>query len=124
MSFITLKWAIAGVSAVDCTWHRCRPAIAEPLLPSTCSVRRSPRRPRADDSAEGTALDLEQGRCGILDRDIVALAPLVDALGRGDPRARRYAHDAADDAFDGVAPVRVHIEDDASAAGAIIPTRA
>src|SRR5215831_11068501 len=107
MSFITLKWAIAGVCAVDWTWHRCRPAIAEPLVPSTCSVRRSSRRTRV-------ALELAQGRSRILDRDVVALALLVDALRRGDPRARRHAHDAADDAFDDVAPVRVHIEDDAS----------
>src|SRR5262249_45831904 len=62
-------------------------------------------------------------RSRILDRDAVALAPLVDALGRGDPRARRHPHDAADDAFDDVAPVRIHIEDHA-AAGAIIPARA
>src|SRR5215831_11645471 len=46
MSFITLKWEIVGVSAIDCTWHRCRPAIAEPLVPSTCNVRRSSRRTR------------------------------------------------------------------------------
>src|SRR5215468_3096258 len=116
MSRITLKWAIAGVRAIDCTWHRCRPATAEPLLPSTCSVRRSSRRTRV-------AHELDQRRGRILDRDAIALAPLVDALGRGDPRGRRHPHDAADDGLDDVAPVRVHIEDDAAAAGAIIPTR-
>src|SRR5262249_20197638 len=82
------------------------------------------RRPRAHDSAEGAALELDQRRSRILDGDAIALAPLVDPLGRGDPRARRHPHDAADDAFDDVAPVWVHIEDDASAAGAIIPARA
>src|SRR5262245_1081101 len=124
MSRITLKWAIAGVCVVDCTWHRCKPATAEPSLPSTCSVRRSSRRTRADDGAEGAALELDQRRRRILDRDAIALAPLVDALGRGDPRARRHPHDAADDAFDDVAPVRVHVEDHAAAAGAVIPARA
>src|SRR5262249_56305523 len=69
-------------------------------------------------------VELHQSRGRILDGDVIALAPLVDALGRGDPRARRHPHDAADDCLDDVAPVRVHIEDDASAAGAIIPTRA
>src|SRR5262249_19042324 len=45
----------------------------------------------------------------------------VDALGCGDPRARRDGDDPADDTFDDVAPVRVHIEDDAATAQAIIP---
>src|SRR5262249_12547117 len=102
---------------------RDRRALASIDLQREEVVAAHPRRPRARDGAEGAALELEQGRCRILDRDVVALAPLVDALGRGDPRARRHPHDAADHAFDDVAPVRVHIEDDASAAGAIIPTR-
>jgi len=80
-------------------------------------VSRSSRRTRV-------AHELEERRSRILDRDAVALAPLVDALRRGDPRARRHPHDAADDGLDDVAPVRVHVEDDASAARAIIPARA
>src|SRR5262249_62121368 len=36
---------------------------------------------------------------------------------------RRNADDAAADRLDDVAPVRIHVEDDAAAAGAIIPTR-
>ena len=53
----------------------------------------------------------------------VALAALVDALGRGDPRARCDPHDRTDDGLDDVAPVRIHVEDQAAAAGAIIPAR-
>src|SRR6516165_5235195 len=109
MSFITLKWAIAGVCAIDLQREKVVAAHA--------------RCPRADDGAEGAALELEERRGRILDRDAIALAPLVDALRRGDPRGRRHPHDAADDGLDDVAPVRVHIEDDAAAAGAIIPTR-
>src|SRR5262249_22289678 len=86
-------------------------------------VAAHPRRPRADDSAEGAALELDERRSRIVDRDLIARAPLVDALGRSNPLARRHPHDAAHDALDHVAPVRIHIEDDASAAGAIIPTR-
>src|SRR5215831_4199913 len=81
------------------------------------------RRPRAQDGAEGAALELDQRRSRIVDRDVIALAPLVDARGRSDPLARRHPHDAPDDPLDDVAPVRIHIEDDAAAAGAVIPAR-
>src|SRR5262249_56130562 len=40
-----------------------------------------------------------------------------------EPGGGGHAGDGAEDGLDDVAPVRVHIEDDAAAAGAIIPTR-
>src|SRR5262249_30681269 len=103
---------------------RDRRALASVDLQREKVVAAHTRRPRADDGAEGAALELDQRRRRILDRDAIALAPLVDALGRGDPRARRHPHDAADAAFDDLAPVRVHVEDHAAAAGAVIPARA
>src|SRR5262249_23926871 len=46
-----------------------------------------PRRPRAQNGAEDAALDLDQRRRRILDRDRIALARFVDALRRRDPLA-------------------------------------
>ena len=103
---------------------RDRRALASVDLQREQVVAAHARRPRAHDGAEGAALELEERRGRILDRDTVARAPLVDALGRGDPRARRHPHDAADDGLDDVAPVRIHIQNNATAAGAVIPTRA
>src|SRR5262249_43129573 len=79
--------------------------------------------PGTGDGAEDAAFGLDQRRRRILDRYAIALAPLVDAFGRGGPRARRHAGDAADESFDHVAPVRVHVEEDAAATPAIIPAR-
>src|SRR5881227_2507179 len=81
------------------------------------------RRPGARDGAENAAFGFDQRRRRILDHDAIALAPLVDSFGRGGPRARRHAGDTADESFDHVAPVRVHVEKDAAAMGAIVPAR-
>ena len=55
---------------------------------------------------------LSPGGCA----DLLAMTLFVDALGGGDPLARSDAHDAPDDALDDIAPVRIHIEDQAAAA--------
>src|SRR5947199_3298513 len=81
------------------------------------------RRPGARDGAKNAAFGLDQRRCRILDRYAIALAPLIHAFGRGGPRARGHAGDTADETFDHVAPVRVHVEEDAAAIGAIVPAR-
>jgi hypothetical protein len=52
----------------------------------------------------------------------IARALLVDALGGGDPFGRSDPDDTADDRLDDVAPVRIHIEDEA-AARAVVPAR-
>src|SRR5262249_7197552 len=57
-------------------------------------------------------------------RNGITRALLVDALGGRDPFARGDPHDAPDDALDDVAPVRIHIEDQAAPASAIVPARA
>src|SRR5437016_2679362 len=82
------------------------------------------RRPRTPNAAEDAAFDFDEGRSRILDCHAIALTMLVNALGRGGPGARGDSDDAADDAFDHVPPVRVHIQDDPAAARAIIPARA
>src|SRR5437660_1285875 len=81
------------------------------------------RRPGARDGAKDAAFGLNQRRCRILDCYAIALAPLVDAFGRGSPGARSHAGDTAHETFDHVAPVRVHVEEDAAAVRAIIPAR-
>src|SRR6185437_4620992 len=67
--------------------------------------------------------ELHQRGGGIVDLDAVALSLFVDALRRRGPCRGRDACDAADDGFDHVAPVRIHIEHQAAAAGTIVPAR-
>src|SRR5262249_40505330 len=67
---------------------------------------------------------LKMERSRTRSRDAVVLAEPVGAGDDEDQREQRHPQDAANDAFDDVAPVRIHVEDHAAAAGAVIPARA
>src|SRR5262249_58983118 len=67
---------------------------------------------------------LKMERSRTRSRDAVVLAEPVGAGDDEDQREQRHPQDAANDGFDDVAPVRIHVEDHAAAAGAVIPARA
>ena len=78
-STLTLKCATGGVAAALCVQQRCRPAIAEPCVPSTCRVRRSSRRTRVahDDRMvpRRTVRKLDQGGAACPRRRPYSAAP-------------------------------------------------
>lgn len=87
-------------------------------------VAAHPRRPRADDRANGAIVQLRQCQGRIVDVDVITGAAFVRALRNS---RRGGSHDAADRAknvFDDVPPMRIHIHGEpASAASLVVPAR-
>src|SRR5438477_8021585 len=102
-----------------CTKQRCRPATAEPNVPSTWIYNRSSRLTRlAQDElicARTPPLQLEHREGVILDINVIGRAALVDPARLRGRMAARDGADRAEQAVEDVAPMRKHIQDQAAA---------
>ena len=124
-----------GVSPAACFQQRLKPATAEPPVPSTWKVTRSSRRTLVDQElriAPRAPFSSSRSVFALSSTSTSKRSPaLSGALGLPRPGERSYARNRSQDSLDDVAPVGVHVRDEASAtrlfcsssSGAGIPPR-